>query len=210
MATREINEAFEQIFMGILDEVNSTLENAVSQVVKSSAGYLSQTAHEAVASFQKLYFAGDEMESHKRDINLEVDDIFESVQKQLESGGEVDIKIEEDDEKKKARLALAASQKQLETLISVDSGVREKLVPVLESMGLAEGTTLRLENLSHLWGLLFSYLDPASEHLFLKMDGQCRAVLRSAAEQHLYYTIVRHEIAPTPPSDSSSILSSLL
>jgi hypothetical protein len=162
MLQNEFDEIFLLIFKDICKEILLITENAVKNIIGSSSEFLSDSAKKAVNEFHKLYFSQNGIQNQKDLINQEVDSIFDAIKKELENGVEeknLGKTVHENSESKEARLTLAATQKQLETLISLDQNIKRKLLPVLASMQFEDMVKQILQRQNLAWVEIKTYLE---------------------------------------------------
>ena len=197
---------------GILDSVFLALLNylcediakdtgaAAKNILRISSDYLSSDAYRAVDSFYELYFAKTgAIEQQKSDVNAQVDDIFDQLKAGMAKGQSIEeaaALVSEDEKLKQMRLSLSGIQKQLETIISLDAGIRNKLVPVLSSVQFEDAIRQRLNHLVEAWELVINRLrSGALPHL--ATEGRTIAQVVSIRDEiEAYYKIVLKEEAP--------------
>jgi DNA repair ATPase RecN len=160
-----------------------------------------------VNEFHKLYFAETEISEQKEKINKEVDSLFEALKGQLDAGISPDnlgVGIEERLDAKEARLTLAATQKQLETLISLDQNIKRKLLPVLSSLQFEDMVKQILQRQTKTWNAVKKHLE-AVENRSVRAQDQielCTKIKKDCIgtqyERRAFYVSVLKE---TPPLD---------
>jgi hypothetical protein len=158
----------DKTFLDIVLNLNATLvagtSKSVHRIVDLSMNFLSEKGQGALQDFYNLYFANQSMESQKSDVNKEVDDLFDAIQSEMSNGSASDPSqldfshIVEDEEKRNSRLAISAVQKQLESLITLETSLREKLVPAMMSMQFEDLVRQRVQRIDTMWKSVFSVL----------------------------------------------------
>lgn len=148
-AQKEVDEYFLVIIQKMNELVLDTLSQAVESILGLSRLFLEEEAEQALQEFYQLYFSGnaEENNSDSQKVNDEVDRLMS----QLEAGSLAEDDLKEDEEEKARRLGISGIQKRLETIISLDESLREKLAPVLTSMQFEDLTRHRLSNLEKVW-----------------------------------------------------------
>lgn len=196
----ELDETFFKIFNGIVGSVINITEQSVQQVLESSKPFLSESIQSALKEFHELYNSqNSQLTNQKQSISQDVDDIFESVQKALESGEDIEAKISaisENDEKKKMRLGLSALQKTLESLVTVDAGLRQKLVPVLMSMQFEDFTKQVLSRIDGLWNIALKEFHSPGSIVRKKTIAEMTKVPASKTEIEFFYKIILQKEVP--------------
>jgi hypothetical protein len=201
-AVREVDA----LFLGILQHINKSIVDAsataVAEVLKLSEGYLSEKAQKALVQFHDLYFNASDDAGSTQAVNADVDRLIEDLRADMKSGKDVSTiadRVQENEDVKNARLRLSAIQKELETMIRLDAGIREKLLPVLSSMQFEDMTRQRLQHLDWAWASIINGFD---QHGLLDIEMLCveiEANLSSVAERNLFYRTV---LKKDPPTDS--------
>lgn len=214
--------ALDAAFFGVLDGMCSTIiritEGAVTKVLDASGSFLSAPAQKALQDFHALYFGDGGLAAQSSQVNAEVDDLFESISRQLASGtgseeagsiAAIAERVTEDTESKNLRLALSGLQKQLETLITVEAGVRGKLLPLLASMQFEDLTRQRLTRLSQAWQHIAALLSGADASL-ADCTAAIEAGLGSATERGLFYPLVLGQEPPAQLHDDETWFTHLI
>ena len=201
-AVREIDE----IFLGILLHVNKSIMDAsataVAEVLKLSEGYLSEKAQKALVQFHDLYFNASDEAGSTQAVNADVDRLINDLRADMASGkdvGTIADRVQENQQAKNARLRLSAIQKELETMIRLDAGIRDKLLPVLSSMQFEDMMRQRLQHLDGAWTSIINGFDPQG---LLDTEILCvdiEASLSSVSERNLFCKTV---LKKDPPAES--------
>lgn len=199
-------EAFDKVFLQILEkQVEAALIEASSctqSILELSAQYLDQPAFETLQKFHDLYFSRDN-EAQKAALNAEVDDMVSQLQAQLEAGQ--DLAILEDEEKKQRRLSLSAVQKKLESLITLDGGIREQVLPALASMQCEDAIRQRVVHVVGAWASFMMLLSGKRTDAKNVMR-EIGKTLTSVDETGDYYRIVLGEEPPAGLDSRSTFL----
>lgn len=148
MTQEEFDAIFLQIFSGIATSVVATTNQAVTSFLSASTTFMSSAAQKALIDFHSLYF--DPQNASQTQSNKDVDDLFDAIKTKVDAGGDAGD-VQEDEEKKKVRLSLAAIQKELESIISLDQGVRQKLIPALAAVQFEDLVRQILDRQQRIW-----------------------------------------------------------
>ena len=172
----KIDDAFLSIMRDWAEMTSVAAAGAVEMILRNSGEYLSSEQQKAVSDFHDLYFSDADVAASKEAMNREVDDIFDAVQADMAGGGApADLRaVKENDEAKRTRLSLSGVQKQLETIIQLETGLKEKLVPVLTSMQFEDAIKQRLQHMVEAWN--FSLTSPP------KSEAEVTAMAESIAK----------------------------
>jgi hypothetical protein len=204
-AKRQLDDLFLKVLGSMIDDVVKTSATASEQVIKLSSDFLSEKAQTALSRFHTLYFASAEVEQSKADVNADIDRMFDAVQGELAKGSDdaaIGKAVTENNELKEVRLQLAGVQKELETLISLESGIREKLVPVLTCMQFEDVMRQRLEHVMIAWHAIVAGIGP-DEILDVELAAiEVEANLTSVEETAQFYRIVLKKEPPEGGLDS--------
>ena len=150
--TESVDLVFLKIFRDLKTETMSNAEKSLESILKISSEFVSGSIHDDLMDFYKLYFHGSaEMEQKTEEINKNVDSIFEQAQKLAKKGldhQEIHNEVKDSEDKSKERVSLSYLQKKIESLISLEEGVRAQLAPVLASMKGEDITRKRLETIN--------------------------------------------------------------
>ena len=152
--TQHALSELDRLFVGILEELadhaRAHAAESARNVFNLSKGYLSDNASDAMEDFFNIYFSDSEhIEKSKEEVNKDVDDIFDEVQAIMDAGGDLSQfeEIKEDEELRDVRMGLSSIQKQLESIIRLEEGIREKLMPVMVSMQFEDAMNQRLDHI---------------------------------------------------------------
>ncbi len=192
-----LDEAFLKIIHDWTLLVTEGASNAVELIMNSSGDYLSSEQQKAVTDFHDLYFGAEGVAESKEAVNREVDDLMDAIQAEMAGGGaEASLSnIAENDDAKQARLSISGVQKQLETIIQFETGLKEKLVPVLTSMQFEDGIKQRLTRMVDGWKSSIDAM-PTSADAVAAVAEKIGKSLGSAVEREAFYPTVLKRPAP--------------
>lgn len=154
--SRSLDELMANVFQQLCQQAKANASGSAQQVLDVSAEYLSKEAHESLKKFQELYFGGNKQVDQQKDtMNKDVDDLIDQIQSNLDGGvsdtNEISSNLKETDDQATQRLGLAAFQKQLESLIALEDGLRDKLAPVLASLQFDDAVSQRLDHVTFIF-----------------------------------------------------------
>lgn len=200
--SNEKDLVFAQVMQDMLGLIMETASKASQEVLELSSTYLNQKAQTAIVEFYNLYFSKKRSIVDSKDaVNKEVDSLFEQAQAALKQGGEINLKTtkEADD----IRLGISAIQKELEALIRVEEGMKEKLAPVLACMQFEDALRQRLDHIQEGWQEVFGkHCDEKAIDVEL-----IKSKLTSIAETEIFYrNALKQEPPPTQGERESSVL----
>lgn len=202
-------ESVDGMMLGLIDEYLKTVlgfaAGSVQTVLDTSASFLSQPAHECVKKFYDLYFNRQELQAKAESVNRHVDDLFEEAKALVTAGiGAVDnsAKTAEDEE----RLGLTGLQKQLEGVITLEDGVRERLSPVLASMQFEDSLRQRIEHIITGWPALMAALHSGDSKDLAEVGDSLGKLCSSQLEADLYFPQVLKESAPAALPGQSLVI----
>jgi hypothetical protein len=208
-ASEELDQAFVQIARGLGYQVMKTAEDASAKILSSTDQFLGKRAQDAVKKFHALYFGTAKVEETKKAVNDDVDNLIDQIRGEMSSGvsdAELGSSVKESEQTREWRLGLSGIQKELETIIQIDKGIREKLVPVLWSLQFEDMIRQRLNHVLDGWELVMKdlenqeYLEPE------KIGEQIAALLTSTAERESYYRLVLKREPPAGAGEDSAML----
>ncbi len=201
--TRDVVSSMDRLFLSIFTRLAQQARDHAGEsaqyVMKISEGYLSETASRALDDFYNIYFSDSErVEQSKVDVNQEVDSIVDEVQALIESGGDLGQLelIEEDEDLKKIRLGLSGIQKELESIIRLEEGIREKLVPVMVSMQFEDAMNQRLQHIVAGWEMIMEASREGRVFDPERIGAAIGAMTSSVEESELFYREVLGREAP--------------
>ena len=207
----KIDDAFFSIMRDWAEMTSVAAAGAVEMILRNSGEYLSSEQQKAVSDFHDLYFSDADVAASKEAMNREVDDIFDAVQADMAGGGApADLRaVKENDEAKRTRLSLSGVQKQLETIIQLETGLKEKLVPVLTSMQFEDAIKQRLQHMVEAWNFSLTS-PPKSEAEVTAMAESIAKTLSSAVERQAFYPNVLKRTAPKDIVDDMTLFDALV
>ena len=208
---KKIDDAFLAIVRDWTEMTSVAAAGAVEMILRNSREYLSSEQQKAVSDFHDLYFSDADVAASKEAMNREVDDIFDAVQAEMAGGGAAaDLtSVRENDDAKRTRLSLSGVQKRLETIIQIETGLKEKLVPVLTSMQFEGAIKQRLQHMVEAWRLVLSS-PPKTDADITVMAEAIAKTLSSATERQAFYPNVLKRPAPKDVVDDTTIFDSLV
>lgn len=212
LPSKEITlEELDTIILEIIEELSKKAIKGASEctdaVFRLSANYIDRPAFEALKKFYDLYFGEAHIEDDKNTINQDVDDLVEQIQSKIEDGESLDS-VSEDESTKRKRLGLAAVQKQLEGLITLNAGIKTQVLPALSSMQFEDAVSQRVAHLVEGWQLIqkaLFYADQSTEDI----DTICKDLAKicsSVEETKDFYNLVLGEEPPEGEDNRSVFL----
>ena len=201
-------QKFDQQFFEVAHELfrnaRANAKHSVSRILDCSAAFMSTEAHKALRSFYDLYFSEKGPSRKQQQIADEVSRLVDQAQALVAGGHEhLVAALEEDHVLRQERLALAALQKQLEVLISVDDNFRSRLAPVLSGMQFEDAMSQRLDHIQQAWSLVLAAMSEEGGMSAEEVARQIAATLSSDAERELFYPLVLKEKAPAGVGERS-------
>lgn len=195
----------EKICSTLVDLQKCAAENAtqkVNQILEVSTNFLSEPSHQKLKMFHELYFSPENAsasESTNASINASVDDIFEQASALINEGksdSEVRDAIKTNEGAEESRLHLAGLQKKLESVITLEDGLREQLTTIISSMQFEDAARQCVEHIV----AMFKEVVINSIHLTPeKMQESAEAMadrLAVKTERESFYRKVLHEEPP--------------
>jgi hypothetical protein len=188
-----IDELFLDVFLDLCADASDKVARSTQEIFDLSGKFMSKDTSDTLKQFYNLYFGTGGVDKQKERVNKEVDDLIDQIQENMASGKDVSA-IKENEQSKLERLGLSGLQKQLEGLITLDEGIKNKIMPALSSMQFEDAVKQRLEHLSQGWDLVIR--PQPGMLLFEAVQEVVGATLSSADEIHAYYRIVLKEEPP--------------
>ena len=107
--------------------------------------------------------------------------------------------ITENEEDKTYRLSISGIQKQIETIISLDQVIKDKIAPILHTMQFEDAITQRLDHISRIWKTVIEEKESLEnpDDLLMKMSKYATSVDETAD----YYRLV---LKKDPPDESAA------
>lgn len=183
---------FERLSHDCIDKAASCTE----QVFNISKGFLDKDASTVLKKFYDLYFGSDDMEQRKEEMNKSVDDLFDQVQANMDAGRDLETGLDTNQEEEKERLGLAGLQKKLEGLISIDEGIRAKLIPALASMQFEDAVRQRLDHINAFWRQTIEAINAPEATDFDGLAREMANLVSSPEEATSFYRILLDEEPP--------------
>lgn len=206
---KQLDQLFLQILGALIDDVVKTSSASAGKVLNLSGDFLSEKAQRAVTQFRDLYFGSAAVEQSKNDMNADVDRLFEQIQGEIAKGSDdttLSNAVVEKADLKETRLRLSGVQKELETLIRLDQGIREKLVPVLTCMQFEDMMRQRLEHVMIAWKAIVEGLGP-DQIIDVELSAlEIEANLTSVDERAHFYRLVLKKEPPEGGMDAGILL----
>jgi hypothetical protein len=192
---QNLDEAFLKIVHDWAQLISEGAGSAVEKILSSSGDYLSADQQKAVSDFHDLYFASGSVVESKEAMNREVDDLMDAIQAEMAGGAPAISLVKEDEDAKRTRLSLSGVQKQLETIIQLETGLKDKLVPVLTSMQFEDAIKQRLTRMVDGWKWSLE-AQPQSADAVAAVAEKIGSSLGSAVERQAFYPNVLKREAP--------------
>jgi hypothetical protein len=206
---RPIDLAMEKVIESMSKVIVASTNQSVQEILETSSQFMTETSKKALQDFHRLYFSADALSIQKDDVNADVDLLFEAIQKTIAEGGDPND-IQESEQDKTVRLGLAALQKQLESIVQLDRGMREKLLPAIMSMQFEDATRQRLTHITSLWDLVAQNSHEKFEDFRTIINETMKGLLTTSLEKELFYSTVLGEPPPALVSDEETWLNTLL
>ncbi len=202
-----LDDAFLKIINEWTAMVAEGAASAVKLIMNSSGDYLTVEQQKAVTDFHNLYFGTEGVSESKEAVNREVDDLMDAIQAKMAGGVPAEDfgSIKEDESAKQARLSLSGVQKQLETIIQLETGLKDKLVPVLSSMQFADSLKQRLARMINCWEMSLEAM-PATEEQVSTVAEKIGKSLSSSVEREAFYPVVLKREAPKDVVDEMTMI----
>lgn len=211
----ENRHKIDEIFLSILGDwvslITETAEGSVSSILNHSREYLSVEQRKALIDFHDLYFSQSELSVTRDVMNKDVDDLFEAIKADISAGGDGAkvTSIAESNTAKQARLSLSGVQKQLETIIQLEVGLKEKLLPVLSNMQFEDALRQRLTRMLGAWKISLE-TSPIEDSSIKELGNKIAKTLGSKVEREAFYPLVLGQEAPKDAVESIVIFDTFL
>ena len=211
MGSATIDKIYLSIICDWVSMTSATAEAAVEKIISNSGEYLSDEQQKSVSDFYDLYFTEGDVAASKEAMNREVDQLVEAIQAELASGRDPNALkgVTESEDGKRTRLSLSGVQKQLETIVQLETGLKDKLVPVLTSMQFEDVIKQRLNRIADAWKISIESFPETEE------DCQCLAEdigarLATQLEREIFFPIVLGREAPVGEAEQITFFDSIL
>ena len=201
-------EEWDQIFLGITKDMyqevcNCAREN-VLQILELSKNFLAKDTHKSLKEFHDLYFGSGNNALKTETYNDDVSNFVEHLQKKMKEGEDLSNDFSNDSSPLKAlelsekdRLHLSQIQKQMESLITLDKSLKEKMSPILASMQFEDMMRQRLEHLERGYELACNLeADPGADAIEAIVS-ELSELCSSQTETTEFYEEVKKEEPPT-------------
>lgn len=204
-----LDEAFIDVLNGLLTNAKELATRSTEQVFQLSQAFVEKEAAGVLREFHRLYFGDAALKTRKEEINHEVDDLFDQIQAQIAAGRDgQDLGIMEDEKRRAERLGLAGLQKQLEGIITLDKGIRAKVLPALTTMQFEDVVRQRLTHVVEAWTVFTVHVQDGVTDF--QTTGDILAnITTSQNETKLFYDRVLRRPAP-PGVEAPSVFLSFL
>jgi len=202
-------EDWDQIFFETIQDFYAEASNCarenVMQILELSKNFLQKDTHKSLKEFHDLYFGSGEQAEKTEAYNRDVSDFVENLQKKMKSGEDISkenlgsksgslhlLQMSEQD-----RLNLSQMQKQMESLITLDQSLKEKLSPILASMQFEDMMQQRLEHLARGYQLITQLEAKPNDKKIDLIISELEALCASQSETTEFYEEVKKETPPT-------------
>lgn len=193
-----LDAAFLKVFDALAKDALNSVAKSSDEILSLSKNFLNQDVSDVLEKFHDLYF-GDSDKTEQTEINSQVDDIFDQVKSQVDSNQKIEITIDESEEQTKKRLYLSGVQKQLEGLITLDNGLKEKIMPTIQNMQFEDAVRQRITHLTDGWDIIKDTKTPED------LEAAKRTIADFCCSKHeteSYYSKVLGEPAPETTEES--------
>ena len=207
-------EQWDDLMLSILDEMFAMSKTCASENVKNvleiSKNFLNQETHQALDNFHNLYFKNEKAQKQSDEFNSIVDHVVESLQGSMRDSEQ----LSEKDIKKATmvlnigeteRLALSQAQKQIESLISMQDSMKEKLTPILASMQFEDMMRQRVEHLEIGYQKICQLSESCSPDDIKSIVDELEALCASKEETAEFFEEVKKEDPPQNFTPKSSV-----
>ncbi|NRA46624.1 MAG: hypothetical protein HRU09_16875 [Oligoflexales bacterium] len=206
-AVSQIDLLFLQILDTFVVKIASLARSSTEYILEVSNTFLDEKAKNALVDFHNLYFGDSKIGETSKQVNAEVDDMLESLQSILNEGKELTLNsIEESEEGKLNRLSLSGLQKRLEMIISMDVGIKEKLIPILHSMQFEDFLNQRLLHIRKIWAHVISLESNQANINLDKLKETLAKYPSSMDEREDFYNIVLKKDPPEGLKERQSLV----
>lgn len=125
----------------------TSIHNSTEIIMNGTLGYLNQAESHAMTQFYELYQDQFKTIVPKADkINRDIDDIVKDLKDKQDKGELLDFNDE--GPTKTERLGITGIQKQLEVIARLDSGIKEKITPLLQELQCEDILRQKVEHLA--------------------------------------------------------------
>ena len=206
-AVAQIDLLFLQILDTFVVKIASLARSSTEYILEVSNTFLDEKAKNALVDFHNLYFGDSKIGETSKQVNAEIDDMLENLQSILDEGKELTLNsIEESEEGKMNRLSLSGLQKRLEMIISMDVGIKERLIPILHSMQFEDFLNQRLLHIRKIWAHVISLETGHAKVDLEKLKETLAKYPSSMDEREDFYHIVLKKDPPEGLKDRQSLV----
>ncbi|MFW7379187.1 MAG: hypothetical protein ACOH5I_10300 [Oligoflexus sp.] len=201
------DQIFLQIFGDLIQQTIAGTRECTDAIFKLSSSYIEKPAFEALKRFYDLYFGTTEIEQSKQRIAEEVGDLVDVLQEKMAAGEDIDH-LDVEEKFSQERLGLAGVQKQLEGLITLDAGLKNRILPALTSMQFEDAVNQRLGHIIIAWQKYAEFFRDEGD-FGSDMEKLARALAEdcsSVDETEKYFRLVLQEEPPEGQEDRSIFL----
>lgn len=135
------DRSFFNIYSGLSEYMLDNVQQSVAQIIKMSEEFMGDDASRAIHDFQRLYESNSEIDAYKNSINDHVDDLLDYIQSHDSVNNEEEKEILnqlDQGELTASRLSFSALQKDVEALVTLESEIKEKVLPIIHSLKFEE------------------------------------------------------------------------
>ena len=206
-AVTQIDLLFLQILDTFVVRIASLARSSTEYILEVSNTFLDEKAKNALVDFHNLYFGNNSIGETSQQVNAEIDDMLENLQSILDQGKELTLNsIEESEEGKLNRLSLSGLQKRLEMIISMDAGIKQKLIPILHSMQFEDFLNQRLLHIRKIWAHVISIESNRTAEDLEKLKETLAKYPSSMDEREDFYNIVLKKEPPEGLKERQSLV----
>ncbi len=149
-----IDDVFLAILTGLTQALLTTVQSASEQVLNLSSQFLDANVSDALTDFQALYQDNPALDSYKTSVAKNVDDIIHFVQ----NNTAIDAKDEkrildkiDSDQLMASRLSLSKLQSDMESLVVLDSDLKNQILPILHNMQFEDQLSSNVTMVTDVW-----------------------------------------------------------
>ena len=209
---QNLDETFLNILLELQAQAIRNAEQSVHNVLEVSSEFISKSAYKDLMEFYKLYFhGGKEIEEKSNEINKGVDKIIEQAQTLSDEGidaSEIASNIIEDQNKALERTNLAFLQKKMESLISLEEGLKDRLTPILSAMKFEDHTKKRTATIGLGFRMIIKILADSYHERLPSIVDEMKSKLSFKEERDLFYNVILEEV-PSQEFKENSIWDNL-
>lgn len=202
-ANEQLDKIFFSLISDLTNEVKDLASSSAEDVLALASEYLEEDESTAFFDFYNMYFSDNaKIAKSESLINSDVDSIMQEAQEALEAGKDLKELYKEDEVAEgslvDSRLGVAAFQKDLESLVRMEDGIKSNLLPVLTSMQFEDQLSQRLSNIERAWDLVIQGWGSGNDLNIDNIKDEMKGGFRCPRERTLFYQIVLGE---EPPKD---------